>query len=99
VPREGTLRREVDAYAALIEKLAGAMAKVIAAFEESVLTRSVSGTPALIPTEVCCANVLDAAVSRRQATAVPPQKDESHSPRNWQVYGFILFSPKTCRDA
>src|ERR1700682_961911 len=43
---------------------------------------------------MCCANALDAAASRRQATAVPPQKDESHFPFDWQANKFILFSPK-----
>src|SRR6516164_4746857 len=43
---------------------------------------------------MCCANALDAAASRRQATAVPPQKDESHFPRTLHLYEFIYFSPK-----
>src|SRR5437764_2047326 len=39
---------------------------------------------------MCCANTLDAAASRRQTTAVPPQKNERHCPRSWQLYDFIL---------
>jgi hypothetical protein len=55
-------------------------------------TTSVIGTPALTPTETCCASALVAAPKTRQATAIlPPTRDGNHfRAAGWWIFSFGL---------